>query len=104
MSPSFPLVRTWTATDACGNQSVWTQTLSVVQLTVAFVKFPKRPDEASFMFSGPAGARFALDRRTNATTWVRGPVLQIDASGTLLYLDQTPNSPRQQFFRVSVQP
>jgi hypothetical protein len=73
-------------------------------LTVAFVTFPHHPDDALFVLSGPADRLLRLDRSTNAVDWIQGPVLQIDHSGTLLYLDHTPNSRLQQFFRATLRP
>ena len=100
----YTLVRTWTARDACGNESSRTQTLTVAEFALSFLGFPRRPEETAFMFSGAPGQRFTLDRSTNAVTWSPGPVLEIDRSGRLIYHDPRPNSPIQQFFRTRVQP
>lgn len=67
---------------------------------VQFVRFPTRPGEATFLFSGQAGQKFTLDRSTNLQFWVTGPLLEIEQSGTLLHSDGNSNASPQQFFRT----
>lgn len=72
-----------------------------VTAPVRFVQFPRRSGENVFVFAGETDQRFSLDRSTNLIDWTVGPTLEIlDPSGTLLFVDDRPNDPRQQFFRT----
>jgi hypothetical protein len=71
---------------------------------VNFLRFPRRPDESIFLFSGKAGQRFSLGRSFDLTNWTDSPPLEIDDTGTLLFLESLTNAAPIQFFRAAPKP
>lgn len=67
---------------------------------VTFLRFPRNPEESVFLFSGKAGQKFNLDRSVNLLQWSSSGALEIDSTGTLLYLDNGANATPNQFFRT----
>jgi hypothetical protein len=71
---------------------------------IRFLRYPARPEDAVFLFSGLPGQRFTLDRSADLRGWTTGPLLEIETSGTMLHLDTGTNTEKHQFFRATLRP
>ena len=75
-----------------------------VSTPVTFLRYPKNAGQNLFLFGGRPDQSFALDRSNDLRNWLLGPTLELDSTGTLLYIDNGINAPNVQFYRTRPPP
>ena len=78
--------------------------VAAVTTPIQFLRYPARAEESVFLFAGQTGQRFTLERSADLRSWTAGPNLELDTSGTLLFLDGGTNNAPYQFFRAPLKP